>query len=384
MDAEVYIMNVPECEILNYQGYDVAVLRFKDKMEVLSSAVHNGGNTVTDHLLIMEVPKNYLNDDPRQHVAQVCKGLGLPSDSVGFMTAAEVRYVFNTKLNEFSGTEAFAAVTAGLSNQVVAGEVLTDWERRSKLSNERYRLLHAGTINIIGVSSIPMIQAAKVNILIAMTEAKTAALGSLGYRETGTTSDAIAIVSPIGDHREEYAGTGMPLGIAMARSVKDCVRTALIRRGDDSHGSYIDILAEADISREDLMESISKILDLDIEGKAWLSDKLDDLRSNGVLASIMQYAISSDETVKTFHIEKEHEHPSTMDDLSINVARYVAKAVAEQVSGQVGINVNFQIYTYDLRTIVRTGIILEGAVNGLVTGISGSRRSISSYKETSK
>lgn len=384
MDIKVDIMNVPECEILNYQGYDVAILRFKERMEVLSSAVHNGGTTLTDHLLIMEVPKNYFHDDPRQHVAQVCEGLGLPLDSVGFMTAAEVRYVFNTKVNEFAGVEAFAAVTAGLSNQVIAGEILTDWERRSKLSNERHRFLHAGTINIIGVSSLPMTQAAKVNILIAMTEAKTAALGSLGYRDTGTTSDAIAIVSPVGDPREEYAGTGMPLGIVMARSVKDCVRTALINRGDDSHGSYIDILAEAGITRNDLMESISETLDLDMEEIEWLSDKLDGLRSNVVLASIMQYAVSSDEIVKTFSTDKGQIHTSAMDDLSMNVATYVAEVVAEQVSGQVGINVKFQIYAYNIRTIVRAGTILEGAVKGLVTGISVSRESILSYREASK
>lgn len=377
-------MNVPDCEILNYKGYDVAILRFKEKMEVLSSAVHNGGNIVTESLFIMEVPKNYSNDDPGQHAAQVCEGLGLPSDSVGFMTAAEVRYVFNTQVNEFSGVEAFAAVTAGLSNQVIAGEVLKDWDRRSKLSHERNRLLHAGTINIIGVSDLPMTQAAKVNILIAITEAKTAALNSLGYRDTGTTSDAVAIVSPIGDRREEYAGTGTPLGIAMARSVKDCVKTALIRRGDDSHGSYIDILAEAGISIDDLTESMSEVLDLDIEGRAWLLNKMDELKSNTGLASIMQYAVLIDEIVRTCFIKKEQEYSSTINGLSKDVATSVAQIIAEQVSGQTGINVEFQIYIYNLRTTVWVGTILDGAVKGLVAGISISRGLISSDKGASK
>ncbi len=377
-------MNVPISEILSYEGYDVAILRFKEKMEVLSSAVHNGGNTVTNCLFIMEVPKNYSHDDPKQHAAQLCKALELPPHSVGFMTAAEVRYVFNTQLNEFSGTKASAAVTAGLSNHVVAGEILKDWDRRSKLSRERNRLLHAGTINIIGVSHLPMTQAAKINILIAITEAKTAALNSLGYRDTGTTSDAVAIVSPIGDNRENYAGTGTPLGIAMARAVKDGVKTALINRGDDSHGSYIDILEEAGICIDDLKELISEILNLDTEGKAWLSDKINELRSNTSLASIIQYAVLSDEIVKTRSMKKEQAYSSTMDDLLTNIATSVAQVVSEQVSGQIVINAEFQIYTYNLMTIECTGAILEGAVKGLIAGISVSKGLISSNEEASK
>ncbi len=374
-------MNVPDCEIVSYEGYDVAILRFKEKMEVLSSAVYNGGNIITDSLFIMEVPKNYSSDDPRQHAEQVCEGIGLPSNSVGFMTAAEVRYVFSTRTTEFSGAEAFAAVTAGLSNQVIAGEILRDWDRRSKLSRERNRILHAGTINIIGVSYLPMTQTAKVNILIAMTEAKTAALNSLGYRDTGTTSDAVAIVSPIGNNREEYAGTGTPLGIAMARSVRDCVKAALIRRGDDSHGSYIDILAEAGITLDDLLKSISEMLVLDMDEKSWLSDKINDLRSNLGLAHIMQYAVLSDEAVKTCCIKNCLEVSSILDSLSIDVATSVTQRVVEQISGRTGNNVNFQKYIYNLQTNVQVGNILDGAVKGLVAGISVLRGLTSFDKE---
>ena len=53
----------------------------------------------------------------------------------------------------------------------------------------------------------------------------------LGYQETGTTSDAIAIVSPLGED-SNYAGTGSYLGIAMARAVRDGVAKALIIRDD--------------------------------------------------------------------------------------------------------------------------------------------------------
>ena len=134
---------------------------------------------------------------------------------------------------KYDGYQARAIATAGLSNQVVAGDILENYEERHRISMERRnRLMHAGTINIIGISEIPLTDAAKVNSIIAMTEAKTAAMNDLGFKETGTTSDAIAIVCSKEGERVNYAGTGFGVGIALARSVRDAVRRCLIKRGD--------------------------------------------------------------------------------------------------------------------------------------------------------
>jgi adenosylcobinamide hydrolase len=220
-----------DTEIMTFDGWSVAVIRLGGPMEVSGSAVLNGGSAVTDTIMIIEVPKDY-DGDPVPDACSVRDGLSLPRDTVGFMTAAEVKYVFSTAENDVRGTVAWAAVTAGLSNQVVAGEELTGWEERHKLSKERAARLVAGTINTIGVSPVPLTEAGKYNLVIAMTEAKTAALASLGYKETGTTSDAVAVVCPAGGERVGYAGTGTDLGIAMARSVRSAVRSALLKRGD--------------------------------------------------------------------------------------------------------------------------------------------------------
>lgn len=375
---------VPDCEILSYEGHDVAVIRLKDRMEVLSSAILNGGNRSTDCLFIMEVVKNYLCDDPAGHAERVRKGLGLPPDSVGFMTAAEVRYVFNTEVTEYSGVSAFAAATAGLSNQVVAGELLEDWERRSKLSKERSKALLAGTINIIGISPLPMTCAAKVNILIAMTEAKTAAMNSLGYAETGTTSDAIAIVSPPGEAREEYAGTGTPLGIAMARSVRECVRNALIRRGDDSHGTYADMLAEAGVRMDDIIGHVSNGLQLDNNGKAVLSDETESLKSNIEFSMLIQCAIMAENLGNKgllFGIEKSDYF--TNGEV-LKISRSLSEDIAQAVSGQICINVLRQSDTSDLRTTSGMGPFLKGALNGLVAGLSASVSTRLSSEEAPK
>ncbi|MDR0523029.1 MAG: adenosylcobinamide amidohydrolase [Candidatus Methanoplasma sp.] len=233
-------------EIVTDGEMATAVVRLSERMEVLSSAPLNGGHAEADALFIMQVPHRHFIRDPVAELVSVRDACGLPEDAVGFMTAAEVEYVFSEAESSHGGADTFAAATAGLSNHVVAGETIDNWDERFSISMERYRMLLAGTINVIGVSPSPLTDAGKVNLMIPMVEAKSAALASLGYRETGTTSDAMAVVSPIGGDRVQFTGTGVPIGISMARSVKSVVASALAKRGDFPHmGTLADRLREA-------------------------------------------------------------------------------------------------------------------------------------------
>lgn len=212
----------------------VQVVRFMNEMDVLSSAIHFGGRVRTDTVIFVQVPKDSYDwcKDVEGHVISVLDGLGLPHDTVVLLTAAEVDKVFTVESSTYKGRTGYAAVTAGLSNQVIAGDELTDWEGRHRLSNERSKELYmAGTINVMSIYQEPLDHSAKVNAVINATEAKTAALNILGYSETGTTSDAVAIVSPVGDTCP-YAGTGSDHGIASARAVRAAVCKALIKRND--------------------------------------------------------------------------------------------------------------------------------------------------------
>ena len=370
------------CEILQYDGFDVAVIRLSEKMEVLSSAVLSGGTAFTDHIMIMEVPKDYIHDDPVLHASQVRDGLGLPEDTVGFMTAAEVRYVFNAKETVYENTSAFAAVTAGLSNQVIAGEVITDWEKRHRLSLERSARLLAGTINIIGVSPYPLALEAKVNIMIAMTEAKTVAMNTLGYRETGTTSDAIAIVSPSGKDRMTYAGTGTSLGIAMARSVRDCVVTALKTRGDyPVVGTFSDILASKGISRKKLVDFLSR--SLNTKNVRYIGEKLDDLENDAVFVSLIQLATVADELCEK-GLLKCADRMLTGDKDLLKTAEMLAEDVAEEVSGQIGIYDSLRLYLHKSGVGNNIGLFLNKALLGLAAGIAVSDDNAKAYGKGKK
>ena len=216
-------------------GWSVAVIELNEKMDVLSSCFLNGGLTETSTIVVIQVDPEYFHD-PVEDAKVVLRELKLPSDTVCFMTAAEVYHVFTAERVNHNGYDSLALVTAGLSNQVVAGEEITDWDERKELSTKRHELIAElyppGTINIIGIVSEPMIDSAKVNSFIAMTEAKSAAMHDLGYKETGTTSDAIAIVCPKEGKIQTYAGTGFGFGLSLAKAVRSAVRKALIKRHD--------------------------------------------------------------------------------------------------------------------------------------------------------
>ncbi|MCQ2078611.1 MAG: bifunctional adenosylcobinamide hydrolase/alpha-ribazole phosphatase CbiS [archaeon] len=209
-----------------------AVIRFTERMEVLSSAPLNGGHAVTDTVFIMQVPHDFCCEDYMKILRDKAAQYSLPEDSVGFMTAAEVRYVFSSAEEPCDGDSVYVASTAGVTNCVCAGDPLTDWERRSQRSAEIYRRLIAGTINVVAVSPYPLSDPGKINLMIPLVEGKTLAMRDLGYEETGTTSDAMAVVSPIGPDRCEFGGTGTPLGMAVARCVRKSVAECIRKRGE--------------------------------------------------------------------------------------------------------------------------------------------------------
>ena len=218
-----------ETAIVPVDGWDVGYAVFEERMEVLSSAVLNGGDSMASAIFIMQVPKDYCCDDPLTDAIRVRDALGLPEDTVGMMTAAEVGRVFNSSLGECNGVEAVAIATAGLSNHVVAGETLDNYPERRIVSDARAARI-AGTINIAVLSPFPLTMTGKVNLMIPLVEAKSAAMADRGYRETGTTSDSMAVLCPVGDDRVDYTGTGSDIGIAAARAVRSAVGFALEQR----------------------------------------------------------------------------------------------------------------------------------------------------------
>jgi len=202
------------------------VLILTGEFRTLSSSLLGGGIGRKRHLLNVQVPHGYASDDPWRDAQARVQGLGLPLEScTAMMTAADVgdvvEYVANGE--EF---QARVYVTAGVGNAARAGK-----ERQT------YAGYLAGTINIIVAVDARMTDAAVVNTLITVTEAKAAALQDMGITDrdgriaTGTTTDSVIIAvnertAFTGIH--QYAGVATELGNKIGIGVYDALTASLI------------------------------------------------------------------------------------------------------------------------------------------------------------
>ena len=189
-------------------------------MRVLSSAVVGAGLTMTRHLVILRVPRDYGGSDPGRDLREVLAARGIAEPAVGFLTAAAV----NTPrvVVEVSGSvRVLAVVTVGLGNLSAAG-----------LSPPTPR--HPGTINALIVVDGTMVPGALVNAVITATEAKAAALAARclrtmeGWPATGTSTDAIAVACTGRGPELPYAGpvtiVGWLIGRAIRRALEEPAR----------------------------------------------------------------------------------------------------------------------------------------------------------------
>jgi alpha-ribazole phosphatase CobZ len=375
-------LTVVDVKVVRYKKTPVAVIKLKERMEISASpGVLNIGNVISDTLMIMEVPKRYDRNDPLDHMEEVRKGLGLPDNTVGFMTAAEVEYVTTLKETDFEGMRTSAVVTAGIGNRVIAGDIIYDMEERLVRSEEKERIIRSrkpGTINIIAISPAALTEPAKLNAFIMITEAKTAAMRDLGHEETGTTSDAVAIVSPIKGKKEQYCGTGTSLGISMARSVRDAVRDSLIKRGDfPETGTFMDQLSKFGITEERMWDAALQIYHPNPE---WDTAKLKGMfRSLLMLyskdinvSSLIQAAIELERLGTKDMICAMPRGMFSTDPVHLIADEILGMQLAQYISGTRGI---FEFHRFDRHKpgiIKELGPFMDDIICGLVGGIMSS------------
>ncbi|KEO81793.1 adenosylcobinamide amidohydrolase [Tumebacillus flagellatus] len=208
----------------------VLMLRGDRPFLTLSSSLHGGGLGERRFLLNVQVPHGYQSDDPWRDVRERVETLGLPpEETVAMMTAADVEQV----VESFAGGEEFELrvyVTAGVGNAARAG-----------VKRKTYPGYRAGTINIIAVFDARLTEAALVNALITITEAKTAVLQDLGITDTqgqpatGTTTDSIILASTqnsVYTGLHQYAGVATELGNSLAVCVYDALKACLLEGGE--------------------------------------------------------------------------------------------------------------------------------------------------------
>lgn len=360
-----YIKSVEIREEDNFEA--TAIIRFTEKMEVLSSAPQNGGHAVTDTVFIMQVPHDYVSADYLADLRNKTEQYSLPKDSVGFMTAAEVKYVFTDCEKTVDGATVYVASTAGVTNCVCAGNMMEDWEHRKARSAEIYHRLIGGTINTVVVSPLPLTDAAKINLMIPIVEGKTLAMRDLGYEETGTTSDAMAVVSPIGDDRCEFTGTGTPLGMAAAQGVRETVAGCIRSRGESPEPlDSLAMLERKGVTKDMLWDCASACgLSEELTDRFW--EVFDTMETDPDICSLVYVSLEAGRQadLNCIYNQMEGEYPDMLVDGTL--AMFLAGRISETRGSDATIDL------LRMRPLKDSGLAeyTENTVYGLVAGVVG-------------
>jgi adenosylcobinamide hydrolase len=195
------------------------VWRARQPMRMIATAAHGGGLGLRRWVLNAQVPAAYGRRDPDHHLAKLGVSLGLPGHGVGMLTAADVRRV---SVTTDEGVE--VAATVGLGHPIWAAA--PDEGRPASL---------VGTVNLMAILPERLSDAALVNAVATVTEAKAQALWDIGVAATGTATDAVCIACPAEGRLHAFGGPRSVWGSRLARAVHGAV-SAGARSGAGEHG----------------------------------------------------------------------------------------------------------------------------------------------------
>ncbi|MEV4564719.1 adenosylcobinamide amidohydrolase [Nonomuraea sp. NPDC049419] len=215
---------------LSYRVEDGARLgallwEFGPGWRMISSALLGGGIGEREWVLNAQVVAGYARMDPADHLISLGPSHGA---GVGMMTAASVdRYVRATD----GGVRAWATVGLRVPTWAAAPEGHQDPELAP---------IRVGTINIVVALPVAMTDAALVNTVMTVTEAKTQAMLEAGFAGTGTASDAVCVAARADGPQELFGGPRSDWGARAARAVHTAVlRGAEAWRDHHSRSTFL-------------------------------------------------------------------------------------------------------------------------------------------------
>jgi adenosylcobinamide amidohydrolase len=215
----------------------VCVWRAGPGRRMISSALVGGGIGPAEWVLNAQVAAGYARLDPVAHLGELASSYGLTGPGVGMLTAAAVdRLVARTD----EGVEVVATVGLRVPTWAAASAGSVDLELAPIRDDDRRRpdairtdavgldavgldAVRPGTINIVVSLPVAFSDAALVNAVVTVTEAKTQALLEAGYQCTGTATDAVCVAARVDGPAEPFAGPRSPWGARIARAVHAAV-----------------------------------------------------------------------------------------------------------------------------------------------------------------
>lgn len=193
--------------------YPVLVWRAEGAMRMVASAPHGGGLGTRRWVVNAQVPAAYARRDPDHHLGRLGISLGLPGRGVGMLTAADVR---RPSRGHDGGVEVAATVALVHPTWAAATDEVVDHSL-------------VGTINVVAILPERLSDAALVNAVATVTEAKAQALWDTDVAATGTPTDAVCVACPDDGRRHDFGGPRSTWGARLARAVHFAVADGVRR-----------------------------------------------------------------------------------------------------------------------------------------------------------
>ncbi|GAB2943040.1 adenosylcobinamide amidohydrolase [Micromonospora polyrhachis] len=187
------------------------VWRADRPLYAISSAPLGGGIGVRNWVVNATVPMSYWRDDPENHLAELADQLDLRGrgPGIGLLTGVDVAEVV---ARTDDGVRVWA--TVGLGTPLwAASSLMPDPEAE-----------RVGTVNIVAFVPVRLSDAALVNAVATITEAKAQAIWELGLAATGTATDAVTVLCPVDGPAAQYGGPRSRWGAPLARASHAAVR----------------------------------------------------------------------------------------------------------------------------------------------------------------
>ena len=191
-------------------GAPVLVWRLARPWLALSSAVLGGGLGERHWVVNATVANGYDRLDPDRHLTEIASSVDLAGPGLGFLTAVDVRQVVH---RDDGGVHVSVTTGIGAHPTWAAGPAeLTE---------------PVGTINAVCWLPRRLSEAALVNAVATVAEAKAQALAEAGVPGTGTPTDSVALLCPTSGPAEPFGGPRSLVGGALARAVHAAISARL-------------------------------------------------------------------------------------------------------------------------------------------------------------
>ena len=205
---------------------EAVVVTAERPLTVISSAAAGGGITRARAIVNLHVRKDMPWQDAGLTVEAFVRRHALTGPVVGLLTAAATEKA-ETAEEGAAGVSALVVATVGLGNVIDAGAGVRAAPSPS-------------TINTIVVLDADPEPAALVNVVMTVTEVKTAVLAAAGLRcadgraASGTSTDAVAVAATGRGVRCRFGGPVSDLGWVVARAARRALEAG-VRRWMEEH-----------------------------------------------------------------------------------------------------------------------------------------------------